>query len=277
MNFFVNGTPPLSVLLPALTLSHHREKVLLSDLDALYQLKSSLLANQITGLRHSIMSARASGDYADRILEHASPLQTILTSQQIHRHLSHLSTTHLDTVPHSQADLIFESGTLPTIKNLVNGLGRFYDESTPIPSLCELSQVSVSVAPNHFWLTTYHLSMKQSNGEVLAHCGGIKPAVLVKMYDIQSPIQSERKHKEDIFEAIPHTMSFQNGVWRIEVLSSKISGIVVEASINGEDVQFSPLMATRGPEITLWGEDAGIILKSLPPSLLLLICLTLSL
>jgi hypothetical protein len=211
------------------------------------------------------MSARASGDYVDSILEHASPLQTILASQQIHQHLSLLSATHLDTLAHSQADLIFESGTLPTITNLVSGLGRFYDESTPIPSLCELSQVSVSVAPNHFWLTVFHLSMRQSNGELLTHCGGIKPTVLVKMYDIQSPIQSERKNKEDVFEAIPHSMSFQNGFWKIEVLSSKISGIVVEASISGEDVQFSPLMATRGPEITLWGEDAGIILKSVPP------------
>lgn len=253
---------PLCLCLPSFLTLIDREQHLLTDLDALYQLKSSLLANQVAGLRHSIAGARASGDYADNILEHASPLQTILTCQQIHQHLSYLSGIHLDTLPHSQADIIFESGTLPTITNLVNGLGRFYDDSTPIPSLCELSQVSVSTAPNHFWLTIYHLTMKKANAKVLSHCGGMKPVVSVKFYDIQSPIQGERKHKEEVFEAIPHTMSFQNGVWKIEVLSSKVSGMVVEASINGEDVQFSPLMATRGPEITLWGEGAGIILKS---------------
>lgn len=219
------------------------------------------MSKQISGLRCDISNARSSAAYAKSILDHASPLQTIIASEQIHKYSRHLSSSHLDTLPHSQADIIFETGTLPTVKNLISGIGRVFDESTPIPSLCELRQVSVSVAPNHYWLSTFHLFMKQSNGNLLVNPGGLQPIVQVKMYDIQSPVSNGRKNKEDIFESIPFTMVFQNGIWKIEVLSSKISGVVVEATINGENVQYSPLMATRGPEITLWGEDAGIILR----------------
>jgi hypothetical protein len=241
-----------------------RERVLLNELNGLHELKSQLLTQQISGLRRDIANARSSASYSNAILEHATPLQTILASQQIQTHLQHLSSSRLDTTPHSQADIIFETGTLPTITNLISGIGRLFDESTPIPSLCELSQVSVSVAPNHFWRTVFQLTIRRSNGDLLTTVGGIKPVVLVKMFDVQSPVQNGKKNREEVFETTPFSMSFKSGVWTIEVLSSKISGIVIEATLSGEAVQFSPLMATRGPEITLWGEDAGIILRSLP-------------
>lgn len=102
----------------------------------------------------------------------------------------------------------------------------------------------------------------------MTHSGGIKPVVNVRIYDLQnqSLIQAQqqnnnRKNKEESYENVPFNLTFANGIWKIEVLSAKLSGMVIDATINGEDVQFSPLMATRGPEITLWGDNAGIILR----------------
>lgn len=197
-----------------------------------------------------------SAAHAQDILHHATPLQVLIAAEDIRTHLQELNSTVLETTERTCPDMILEPDFLAEVKGLIPRMGVVKDDSTAVPEKCVLEQTSLSIGPNCTWAVSFELKIRNFSGELIRKVGaGIKPKISVKLYDVSSPSRDTENAV-----SIPFVNKYADGVWYVSAITPSLSGLVVESTIDGEHIASSPLMATRGPEITLWGEKTGTIL-----------------
>jgi hypothetical protein len=183
----------------------------------------------------------------------------LIVAEDIRTHLSELNSTVLETIEQTCPDMLLDPCFLPDVKSLIPRMGVVKDDSTAVPENCQLEQTSLSVGPNSTWAVSFQLKLCNFSGELIKKVGkGIKPKIAVQLYEQLSPASSAYA---DVAVSIPFHVKFSDGVWYISATTPSLAGMIVETTIDGDHVAQSPLMATRGPERTLWGENVGTIIR----------------
>ena len=178
-------------------------------------------------------------------------------AEDIRTHLHELNSTLLETTERTCPDMVLEPSFLSEVASIIPRIGVVKDDSTAVPEKCTLEQTALSIGPNSTWVVSFKLTLRNFSGELIKKVGAvIKPKITVQLYEV-----SRRGDGGEIAVNIPFGLKFSDGVWHITASTPTLSGLIVESTIDGEHVSSSPLVATRGPAMTLWGDKAGTIIR----------------